>query len=115
MYVHEITQSIQMTLSYVWLDASDIKTSELSNVQKMFQSTINKNLKLFDDEFECEGYVRSLPLTTKTVYIVDDLSAEEVIRRVQNLCQVIYIFVYHTNDHPNEIFSVYNVAKVKSA
>lgn len=91
--------SKEADLSIIWLDATARDPSlifEIGKVQEELRSTIDKNLKFFDDDEQCESFIRSQPLVKNVILIVDDKTAEYMINRVPYLCQIICAFVVQT-------------------
>ena len=89
----------QSDLSLIWLNTTSSDSnlvSEIAQIQDELRSTIDKNLKLFDDEEQCETFIRSQPLIKNIVLLVDNRTAEWMLTRVPYLCQIICTFVVQT-------------------
>ena len=83
-------------LFHVWLDdGPDSLPPEIINIQKQIQDSFKaKELHIFEDEIDCEGFIREQLLIDKVIIIVNVRMADFFVTRVHNLCQVACILIY---------------------
>ncbi|CAF1434025.1 unnamed protein product [Rotaria magnacalcarata] len=80
----------------VWLDERPRET--LLKDQHYFELMLcleEYNLHLFQDFFECEEYLRNLPITAKIILLVRDEWAEDFVLRIFCICYIKFILVIH--------------------
>ncbi|CAM2713051.1 unnamed protein product [Rotaria socialis] len=87
-------------LFYAWLDNSiDSIPTEVLDFQRKIQASLeNKKLNIFDDEIDCEGFIREQSLIDKVIVIVNTIMAEFFVPRAHNLCQVACILIYYQTE-----------------
>lgn len=103
-------------LSLIWLDTSLDLTSLVSKsvqVQDELRATIDRNLKVLDDDERCEAYIRSQPLLQNIVLLMDDVTAKWMLNRVSCFCQVICTFVIQVESDIHQRFQHNHQTKVK--
>ncbi|CAF1298003.1 unnamed protein product [Didymodactylos carnosus] len=77
----DLAEKTVSPLPLIWLDVSlDSIPSETLTVQEEFQLTFT--VTLFDDELDCEGFIRDLPLTKK-ITKVKRVQLDQLLRRVK--------------------------------
>ena len=81
-----------LTTSLVWL-VDPNGTSEDSSEQKELRN-LDPNLKVFQNDTECENYIISQADQSLIVFIVNGTLGQKIIPRVQDLTQVIAIYMY---------------------
>jgi hypothetical protein len=84
------------TMSLVWLDDT-IKTSEEDTAAQQELRTFDPNLKLFQNDTECENYIRSQSDQSCIILIVNGKLGQQIIPRIQDLPQIIAIYVFCFN------------------
>jgi len=91
--------------SLVWLDAYPTGSTICCNIEKIqheVRSNFDKNLKLFEDDFECECYIRNQPIFTKILFIVDEISAQTMVARASYISQIVCTIVYRKHDSSDQ-------------
>lgn len=86
-------------LSIVWLDETfphSQVASEIMEIQDELRSTVDKDLKFFDDAEECEGFMRNQSLARNIILLVDSVAGEFMIERAQYIYQIICTFAVQT-------------------
>jgi len=85
--------SNSQTLSLVWLDNTHgISVENISSQEQL--RTLDPNLHTFKDDNECEKYLKSQNSQARIVLIVNGGLGEKLVSRVQDLSQIISIYVY---------------------
>jgi hypothetical protein len=84
------------TISLVWLDDS-IRNSENDIAALQELRTFDPNLKLFQTDTECENYIKSQSDQSCIVLIVNGRLGQQIVPRVQDLAQIIAIYVFCFN------------------
>jgi hypothetical protein len=90
--------------SLVWLDAYPSESTlgcNIEQIQDELRSNFDRNLKIFEDDFECEYYIRNQPLFTKILFLVDEVSAQIMVERASYISQIVCTFVYRKQDSSN--------------
>jgi hypothetical protein len=94
------------TTSLIWLD----DTSGDNPAQEELRN-LDSNLKLFQNDTECENYIRSQPDQSLIVLIVNGRLGQQIIPRVQDLTQITAIYIYCFNKDYHQQWSK-DIAKV---
>jgi hypothetical protein len=89
------------TFSLIWLDAAVNSTKENIDTQQRLRSSIN-HLKTFENDVECEKYIRSVFKEERIVLIVSGHLGHEVVPRIHQVRQISAIYVYCMNKNKNE-------------
>ncbi|UJR19635.1 hypothetical protein I4U23_022769 [Adineta vaga] len=101
------------TFSLVWLVKSINETEKNMDIQQQFRALINY-LKIFQDDNECENYIRSLPKDDRIVLIVNNQIGEELVSRIHHLRQVFAVYIYCTCEKTNQQWTK-TFSKIKNA
>ncbi len=83
--------------SVVWFCADSIEPNadcSIIKAQNELRSNFDKNLKIFEDDFECECHIRDQPLHTKILFVIDEVSAPAMVKRASYISQIVCTFVY---------------------
>lgn len=83
------------SVTLIWLDQMGNSTQANREIQEKFRSIVNY-LQTFETCDECEGYLRSFTADDihQVLLIVSGRFAEEILRRVADLNQVQFIFIF---------------------
>lgn len=81
------------TFFLLWLDGSANATSEYIEAQRNLRLSINC-LKIFEDDHQCETYIRSLSSQDRVVLIVSSQFSQSIVPRIHSLRQLSGIYVY---------------------
>ena len=84
------------TYSLIWLDASVNSSQENVEAQQQLRTSIN-HLRIFEDDEQCENYIRSVPKEDRIVMIVNGPLGRQIVPRIHQLRQVFSICVYCMN------------------
>lgn len=84
------------TYSLLWLDAEVNSSQENVKTQQQLRASINQ-LRTFEDDHECEEYIRLVPKEDRIILIVSSQLGEQVVPRIHQLQQVFSIYVYCIN------------------
>jgi len=87
--------------SLIWLDNSVNQSSENFDCQRKLRASINY-LKTFDDNNQCEQYIRNLSQNDRLILIVSGRLGQQILPCIHNLQQVIAIYVYCIDKETNE-------------
>lgn len=107
-------------LLHSWLDNPvDSVSNDILNIQRQIQESLGSiKLHIFEDEIDCEGFVRDQSLIDKVIIIVNEVMADFFVPRAHKLCQVACILIYYqTEDLRSEHhfeFSTESFRKVSS-
>ena len=94
------TQNLE-TYSLIWLDTAVHSSPENVDAQQQLRTSIN-HLRVFEDDHECEEYVRSVPKEDRIILIVSGQLGQKSVPRIHQLRQVFSIYVYCRNKQENE-------------
>jgi hypothetical protein len=89
------------TYFLIWLDAAVNSSEENVEAQQQLRTSIN-HLTTFDDDNECEEYIRSVSKHDRIILIVSGQLGQKLIPRIHQLQQIFAIYVYCMNKMPNE-------------
>jgi hypothetical protein len=89
------------TYFLIWLDAEVNCSKENVEAQQQLRTSIN-HLTTFDDDNECEEYIRSISKHDRIILIVSGQLGQKLIPRIHQLQQIFAIYVYCMNKMPNE-------------
>ena len=81
------------TYSLIWLDTAVNTSQENILAQQQLRTSINY-LLIFEDEDECEEYIRSTPKQDRIIFIVSGQLGQKIVPRTHQLQQVFSIYVY---------------------
>jgi hypothetical protein len=82
--------------SIVWLDNSnDTSDANISGQQQL--RTLDPDLKLFNDDNQCETYLKSQCPHSRIILIVNGGLGQKIVPRIQDFGQIIAIYVYCWN------------------
>ncbi|CAF1325792.1 unnamed protein product [Rotaria magnacalcarata] len=98
------------TFRIFWLD-KNVHSEENKRSQIILRAIIN-NLKVFDDETECEKVIRDVSVADRIVLIVSGSLGYEIVPKVHNLEQLSSVYVFCWDKAKNEIWAQ-NFPKVK--
>ena len=79
--------------SLIWLDQSSHNNEDTIKVQQKLRRSINY-IKKFDNNNECEEYIRSASLYNRFVLIITDELARQIVPRIEQLQQVYSIYIH---------------------
>jgi uncharacterized protein (DUF4213/DUF364 family) len=98
-----MTQRKQNLETYflIWLDAAVNSSEENVDAQQQLRKSIN-HLTIFDDDNECEDYIRSVSKDDRIVLIVSGQLGRKIVPRIHQLRQITSIYVYCRNKKQNE-------------
>ena len=85
----------ESNLCIIWLDETFVDsklTSKIIEIQDELRSTVDKDLKFFNNAEQCEEFIRSQPLVRNIVLLVDSVAEEWMIERAQYIYQIICTF-----------------------
>ena len=85
----------------IWLDPTVNTSDENIEAQQQLRTSIN-HLTTFDDDKECEEYIRSISKDDRIVLIVSGQLGQQFVPRIHQLQQVFSIYVYCMNKIENE-------------
>ncbi len=89
------------TYFLIWLDVTVNTSEENIEAQQQLRTSIN-HLTTFDDENECEEYIRSISKDDRIVLIVSGQLGQQFVPRIHQLQQIFSIYVYCMNKIENE-------------
>ncbi len=89
------------TYFLIWLDATVNSSEENVEAQQQLRKSIN-HLTTFDDDNDCEEYIRSVPKEDRIVLIVSGQLGQKIVPRIHQLRQIFSIYVYCMNKKQNE-------------
>ncbi len=89
------------TYSLIWLDATVNISKENIRAQQQLRTSIN-HLRIFEDDNECEEYIRSIPKEDRIVLIVSGGLGQKIVPHIHQLRQVFSIYVYCMNKKKNQ-------------
>ena len=114
-FIGDRSREAKSDLFLIWLNTtlndSNI-VSEIDQIQDELRSTVDKNLLLFDDNEQCEAYIRSQPLVKNIVLLVNDTTAEWMLKRVPYFSQVICTYVVQTSSYGQKTLKQNHLTKV---
>ncbi|CAF4252211.1 unnamed protein product [Rotaria sp. Silwood2] len=84
----------------IWLDAN-VNDERIRDTEQKFASIIN-HFKKFQDRAQCQKYIEERSEKDRLVMIVSGQLGKEIVPSVQNLQQVMSIYVYCMNKEINE-------------
>ncbi len=93
------------TFSLVWLNIRNDGIQNDTSALDRLRISIN-NSKIFQDDQECEQYVRSLPVDDRVVLIVNDQLGEKFVSRVHDLRQLLSIYIYCVDEKADERWTI---------
>ena len=99
------------TFFLLWLDASVNTSREKIKIQPQFRALINQ-LRTFEDENECERYIRSSSTDDRIVLIVTGQLGRQLVPRIHQLRQVCSIYIFSTDRKKHSIW-INQYTKVK--
>lgn len=85
------------TYFIIWLDATVNRSEENVEAQQQLRKSINY-LTTFDDDNECEEYIRSVSKDDRIVLIVSGQLGRKIVPRTHQLRQIFSIYVYCMNE-----------------
>ncbi|CAF0821311.1 unnamed protein product [Rotaria sordida] len=96
----------------IWLDNKNKKKSQ-KNISIQQLRTIINHLKIFEDENDCEEYIKQMSQDEYIIFITDDQIGEKFISRIHHLQQIFSIYIYSSNNNIDQPWiNQYN--KIKS-
>jgi hypothetical protein len=100
------TSSIQQkqnleTYFLIWLDAAVNSSKENVEAQQQLRTSIN-HLTTFDDDNECEEYIRSVSREDRIVLIVSGQLGQKIVPRIHQFRQISSIYVYCMDKKKNK-------------
>ncbi len=87
--------------SLVWLDGSVNTLQESIDAQHRLRLVI-EHLKAFEDENDCEQYIKSLSESERIALIVSGTLGQKIVPRVHQQQQIVAIYVYCGDKLKNE-------------
>jgi hypothetical protein len=87
--------------SLIWLDSSVNQLAENLDCQRKLRTSINY-LKTFENNYQCEQYIRNLSQNDRLILIVSGRLGQQILPCIHNLRQVIAIYVYCIDKQSNE-------------
>ena len=100
------------TYSLVWLDENCNKPKTNINTQEQLRKCINY-LQTFENDKDCEEYIRSLSKDDRIILIVNNKFGEQIVPQLHGLQQISSIYVYDLNQK-TEIDWIKNYPKIKN-
>jgi hypothetical protein len=99
--LHTLRDHNLEAFSLVWLHTSidDIQTN--IDDQERLRASIN-HLKIFQDDQECEHYIRSMSTDDRVVLIVADQLGQKLIPRIHELRQLLLIYIYSMDEKADQ-------------
>jgi hypothetical protein len=85
------------TYSLIWLDTSVNTSQENVLAQQQLRTSIN-HLLIFEDENECEEYIRSTPKEDRIIFILSGQLGQRIVPRTHQLQQLFSIYVYCSDE-----------------
>jgi hypothetical protein len=85
----------------IWLLNSINNSRSIADNLEEARSLIN-NLKIFENIIECEQFIRSLSNNDRIIFIANDQLGQQIIPQIHELQQLFAIYVYTTEEQPNE-------------
>lgn len=80
----------------IWLENNEKIFRKSLSIQRKLRTIIN-NLKLFNNEDECEEFLKRTSEDEFIIFIINDQLAEKFIPRIHNLKQIFSIYIYSSN------------------
>jgi hypothetical protein len=87
--------------SLIWLDNTLQKSPKIISIQKQFRTIINY-LKTYENENDCEEYIKQLSKNEYVIFIVNDQLGEKIIPKIHNLTQIFSIYIYSLNKNTDQ-------------
>jgi hypothetical protein len=89
------------TYFLIWLDAAVNSSEENVEAQQQLRTSIN-HLTTFDDDNECEEYIRTVSKYDRIILIISGQLGQKLVPRIHQLQQIFAIYVYCINKMQNE-------------
>jgi len=80
----------------IWLDYKANKSQKNLSLQQQFRTIINY-LKIFENEDDCEKYIKQMSKDEYIIFIVNDQIGEKIIPHIHHLQQIFSIYIYSSN------------------
>lgn len=97
----EIDDTCSEIFFLIWLDSNPEETRQ---TEQELRSIIN-NLKRFEDINSCENFIKERSKNDRLIIIVSGRLGREIVPNINNLPQVISIYVYCMNKAENETWA----------
>ncbi|CAF3997176.1 unnamed protein product [Rotaria sp. Silwood1] len=79
--------------SLIWLDPTFHNNDEIVKAQQKLRISINY-LKIFENCYQCEEYIRSVNSFNRFILIINDELARQIVPRIEQLRQVYSIYIH---------------------
>ncbi|CAF0777936.1 unnamed protein product [Adineta steineri] len=87
--------------SIIWLVPSYYTSEDVYKIQQRLRISINY-LKIFEDNIQCEEYIRSVNSEDRLILIVNDQFARQLVPRIEQLRQVHSIYIHYLDKSINQ-------------
>jgi hypothetical protein len=87
--------------SLIWLDNTPQKSHKIVSILQQFRMSINY-LKTYENEIECEEYIKQISKDEYVILIVNDKIGEKIISNIHNLPQIYSIYIYSSNKNTEQ-------------
>jgi hypothetical protein len=99
------------TYCLIWVDSSVNNSSDNCQAQKQLKTTIH-HLLTFEDDQQCFNYIKNLSKEDRIILITSGRSGRQIVPQINNLRQIISIYIYCMDKKANEQWSK-SFSKVK--
>lgn len=82
--------------SIIWLENRLNRSNKFISLQKQLRTIINF-FKIFQNENDCEEYIKQISKTEYIILIINDQFGEKIISRIHHLQQIFSIYIYSSN------------------
>ena len=96
----------------IWLDAHVNANADNKQAQQELRSIFN-NFKPFENQTQCQTYIRSVPSHNRIILIVSGQFGRQLVPDIHQLHQLSSIYIYCMNKQINEEWSK-DYSKVRS-
>ncbi|CAF0775832.1 unnamed protein product [Adineta steineri] len=87
--------------SIIWLIPPCYNSEDVYKIQQRLRISINY-LKIFEDNIQCEEYIRSVSSEDRLILIVNDQFARQLVPRIEQLRQVHSIYIHYLDKNINQ-------------
>ncbi|CAF1243979.1 unnamed protein product [Adineta steineri] len=87
--------------SIIWLIPSCYTSEDVYRIQQRLRISINY-LKIFEDNIQCEEYIRSVNSEDRLILILNDQFARQLVPRIEQLRQVHSIYIHYLDKNINQ-------------
>jgi len=98
--------------SLIWLDNTINKSQKNISIQQQFRTIINF-IKIFQNQDNCEEYIRQMSKDECIIFIVNDQLGETIIPYIHDLQQIFSIYIYSLNKNIDQQW-INQFKKIKS-